>query len=374
MNVLMLNYEYPPLGGGGSNACKYILKELSKAKVDVDLVTSSATDELETEKIGGSINVYRLPINKNNIHYWTQKEIISYSWKARKFVKKLIEERKYDLCHTFFGFPCGAIAYLFRREIPYIVSLRGSDVPGFNERFSLQYVFLKPIIRRVWKNAAAVIANSEGLKELALEIQPIVKIDIIHNGIDTEAFKPVTKETNTKLRILCVSRLIKRKGIDYLLESIALVKEIFGDDFEVCIIGEGDQEQELKEMSKQLKIDDVVIFEGYIEHSKLPEFYSNSDIFILPSLNEGMSNTILEAMASGLPIITTDTGGTKELINGNGIVIPMRDLKAIAGAIVKLIEDPSLRKEMGRNSRGISEELSWGEVAKEYLGIYKATA
>lgn len=371
MWVLMLNYEFPPLGGGGSNACRYILEELSKEKVDVDLVTSSATGVYETEKIGETVNVYKLPINKKNIHYWTQREIISYSWKARKLAKNLMKEREYDLCHAFFGFPCGAIAYLFRRKVPYIVSLRGSDVPGFNKRFSLQYLFLKPIIRNVWKNSKAVISNSEGLKELALKTQSSAKIDIIPNGIDTEEFKPTTKGNDTKLRILSVSRLIKRKGIEYLLEGIQMVKEIFGDGFEVCIVGEGNQEQELKVMARQLKIDDVVIFEGYIEHAKLSAIYSNSDIFVLPSLNEGMSNTILEAMASGLPIITTDTGGTKELIDGNGIIVPMENSKAIADAIGRLTEDSRLRDKMGEKSREIAEGMDWKNVAEEYNRLYR---
>jgi len=78
--------------------------------------------------IGNTINIYKLPVNKKDIHYWTQREIISYSWKAKKFIDKLIKEKEYDVCHAFFGIPCGAIAYLFRRKMPYIVSLRGSDV------------------------------------------------------------------------------------------------------------------------------------------------------------------------------------------------------------------------------------------------------
>ncbi len=128
MRILMLNYEYPPLGGGGSNACKYILNEFAKNNIEVDLVTSSPSNTFETEKIGDTISIYKLPVNKKDIHYWTQREIISYSWKAKKFIDKLMTEKEYDVCHAFFGIPCGAIAYLFRRKMPYVVSLRGLDV------------------------------------------------------------------------------------------------------------------------------------------------------------------------------------------------------------------------------------------------------
>src|SRR4030067_1737942 len=102
MRILMLNNEYPPLGGGGSNACKYILKEFAAKDLDVDVVTSSSSNTFETEKIGDTVNIYKLPINKKDIHYWTQREIITYSWKANKFIKKLIEEKEYDVCHAFF--------------------------------------------------------------------------------------------------------------------------------------------------------------------------------------------------------------------------------------------------------------------------------
>lgn len=367
----MLNYEFPPLGGGAANACKYMLNEMSQKGIEVDLVTSSS-NEFEVEKIGENINIYKLAVGKKSIHYWTQREILTYSWKARNFIKDLVRKRNYTLCHAFFGIPCGAIAYLYRKKLPYIVSLRGSDIPGFNKRFSLQYVFLKPIIRGVWRNAKAVIANSEGLKELAQKTDPNCIIDIIYNGIDTKQFKPTGNRNNeSKLRILCVSRLIERKGIDYLLRSIPLMKEEVGNTFEVWIVGEGNLEQRLKELSRQLGVADAVSFKGYIEHTRLPDIYSSSDIFVLPSLSEGMSNTVLEAMACGLPIVATDTGGSRELINGNGMIIPTEDAKGIAESILKLIENEETRWRMSQISRQLAEGLSWNEVTEAYIDEYE---
>ena len=366
----MLNYEFPPLGGGAANASQYILKEMSLRDVEIDLVTSSPSNRFEIEKIGENINIYKLAVGKKNIHFWTQREILAYSWKARNFIKKLSNQKQYNICHAFFGIPCGAIAYLSRKEIPYIVSLRGSDVPGFNQRFSLQYIFLKPVIRRIWKSASAVIANSQGLKELAQETDPNCNIDIIYNGIDTEQFKPA-RNSRDRLRILCVSRLIGRKGIDHLLRSVPLVKAKIGSVFEVWIVGEGNLEQQLKELSSQLGVTDVVSFKGYIEHSRLPEVYSSSDIFVLPSLNEGMSNTVLEAMACGLPIVTTDTGGTKELVNGNGIVLTAHTPQAIADVMIELVENAETRSMMGKRSGELAESLSWSKVAKDYMSVYE---
>ena len=368
MRILMLNYEYPPLGGGGSNACKYILNEFSKNNIEVDLVTSSPSNIFETENIGNTISIYKLPINKKDIHYWTQREIISYSWKAKKFIDKLMTEKEYDVCHAFFGIPCGAIAYLFRQKIPYVVSLRGSDVPGFNKRFGLQYVFLKPIIKHVWKQAGAVVANSEGLKELALKTSPDQEISVIYNGIDISEFRPDLNEVNIngEMRIVCVSRLIERKGIRFLIEAIGKLKD---RDIKLILVGEGNQEDELKKLVVDSRIPDRVEFKGYMDHDSIADLYRTSDVFVLPSLNEGMSNALLEAMASGLPVIVTDTGGTSELIDGNGVVVPMCDSDAIAEAIREFMDNPDTHK-MGMRSREIAEQMGWGAIGDAYLRVY----
>lgn len=370
MRILMLNNEYPPLGGGGSNACKYILKEFANKDLEVDVVTSSSSNTFEMEKIGDTVNIYKLPINKKDIHYWTQREIIAYSWKANKFIKKLMEEKEYDVCHAFFGIPCGAIAYLLRKKIPYIVSLRGSDVPGFNNRFGLQYVFLKPIIKSIWKRAGAVVANSKGLRELALLTSPDQEISVIYNGIDVSEFKPDLNRTNDGdvLRIVCVSRLIERKGIKYLIEAIGKLKD---KNIKLVLVGEGNQEEELKKLAQDLGISNIVDFKGYISHDNIADIYRNSDVFILPSLNEGMSNALLEGMASGLTVIVTDTGGTVELLDGNGIIIPMGDSDAIVEAIRRLMDHPDERKRMNIKSRKIAELMDWKAVGESYLKVYE---
>ncbi len=370
MNILMLNYEYPPLGGGAANATYYILKEFSlRDDIEVDLITSSPTNEFEEEKIGNNIKIYKLPVNKQKIHYWTTKEILTYSWEAYKLAKKLRQSRSYDLIYAFFGIPCGAIAYKFRKECPYVVSLRGSDVPGFNERFSLQYVFLKPVIKRIWRNASAVVANSEGLKNLALKTDKKADIDVIYNGINVEDFPQKDYQNNGSLVILTVARLIKRKGIDDLIRAIPeIVKE--DRNVKVRIIGEGDMEGELKELANELGVSDFVEFLGYVPHEEISQYYLSSDVFVLPSKNEGMSNTVLEAMASGLPIITTDTGGTKELIDDNGVVVPTKEFKEISKAIMRYIENPDFIKEHGSRSRVIAESMDWSNVAEEYIKLY----
>jgi glycosyltransferase involved in cell wall biosynthesis len=162
--------------------------------------------------------------------------------------------------------------------------------------------------------------------------------------------------------------LIERKGIRFLIEAIGRLKN---DPVELILVGDGNQEEELKELAKGLGVSDRVVFKGYVNHDSIGEIYRNSDLFVLPSQNEGMSNALLEAMASGLPAIVTDTGGTTELLDGNGVIVPMGDSDAIARGVRGLMDDPEARRRMGAKSREIAERMGWGAVSEAYLRLYQ---
>lgn len=367
MQVLMLNYEFPPLGGGAANANYYLLKEFAKnKKLKIDLITSSEKNIDEIQKFSDNITIHKLNVGKKDFHYWKMKEIIIWTWRAYWKTKELVKQKNYDLTHCWFGWPSGIIGYLFKKKIPYLIALRGSDVPGYNERLVfLDKIIFSPISKVVWKSAFVVVANSLDLKQLALKTMQR-KIEIIYNGVDLNDFPG--KKNYLGKRILCVSRLLERKGIKYLIEAMVDVNA------ELVIVGSGKQEDELKNMVKTFGVNKKIVFVGVVPHEKIKKYYNSSDLFVLPSLNEGMSNTVLEAMASALPIIITDTGGAKELVNGNGIVIPQKNPKAISKAINNYLNNPKLLEKHGKASGKIAETLSWGKVAIQYLDLYNATS
>ena len=379
MKILFFNYEYPPLGGGAANATAYILKEYSKiSNFEVDLVTSSIDNKYHFEKIGENVNIHRLPIGKNekNLHFQSQKDLLVYSWKAYFFSKNLVKKEKYDLTHSFFTVPCGFISLILKWQfkIPYIISLRGSDVPGYSERFSFLYKFIIPLVRLIWNKSFGVVANSKGLRELALRTDSEQEIRIIYNGIDLNQFaksKTQKVENSEKFKILCVTRITPRKGIRYLIEAVKRLSQK-SDNISLRIIGEGDEKEELQELVKSLGIQNKIEFTGLVPHEKLPPYFEESDVFVLPSLNEGMSNSMLEALASGLPLIATDTGGTRELVDDgiNGYIIKMKNSQDIADKIDILIQNRDLRMKMGEESRRKAESMSWEKVAREYFDLY----
>ena len=372
MKVLILNYEFPPLGGGAGNATHYLLKQFAqRPDLEIDLVTSSA-DTFRQEKFADNINIFYLDIGKkNDLLYQTNGDLIKYSWKSYRHSKKLAKTKEYDLVHAFFGLPCGLIAN--RLKIPSLISLRGSDVPFYNPRFkALDKLVFARLSRFLWKNSQATIANSQGLKDLALENSPQQDIQIICNGVDINEFIPTTKP-NKDFVVLSTSRLIKRKGLEYLISGFA--KFCQGrSNCKLVLAGSGDLAKELSDQVSQLGINSQVEFTGPIDHTRIPRLYQQADVFVLPSLNEGMSNCLLEAMAAGLAIIATDTGGSQELIGAdNGIIIKKKSSRDIAKALTSLYQDNRLLQSKKTASRQRAKTMDWSTIADQYLKLYYQT-
>ncbi len=365
MKILMLNYEFPPVGGGAANANFYLLKEFAKSKnLQIDLITSSP-DKFKQEKFSNNIIMYKLDVGKKQFHYWKILEIAKYTLKAFFLAKKLVKEKEYDLCHCWFGWPSGIIGFLLRKQVPYIVALRGSDVPGYNPRLKfLDKILFKPLSKIVWNNAKTVTAVSNDLKKLARNTSN-KKIEVIYNGIDSKEFTPGRKKD---FNVLFVGRLIERKGLIFLLEAFKNVLQKHSN-IKLTIVGSGPQESELKKFCKQNNISKNVNFTGMVEHKNIHKIYSQSSVFVLPSIEEALANVTQEALASGLPVITTKTGAA-ELIHNNGFIVEKQNSKQIEKALLKYIENSALLQRHSNNSRKLAEKMSWQNVSKKYLQVY----
>jgi L-malate glycosyltransferase len=368
--ILLLNYEYPPLGGGAARATECMVRAFMTLDPELELdIVAASPGAFREERLSPRIRLFRLDVGKKGeAHYQHATELVRYAFKARAKAKALMRERPYDLVHAFFAAPTGIVAYLLRGGSPYIVSLRGSDVPYYNERFKRLYPVLKPFLKPVVENARAVIANSAGLKALAMGSFPGLPIRVIPNGVDTAYFTPPPVRPGP-LNILFTGRLIQRKGVEYLMEAFAVLRRKV--EAVLTVAGSGNLEDALKRKAENLKIDGSVRFLGEVRGEALLAAYQAAHIFVLPSLNEGMSNALLEAMACGLPVIVTDTGGTRELIKANGIVVDKKSARDIEEALLKLGASPSLCEAMGKQSRCIAETMSWDNTARQYLDLYR---
>jgi len=376
LNILMLNYEFPPLGGGAANATQRLLEEYGNQKsLKIDLITSSITAEDRIEKFRDNIAIHYLNIGKKGgLHYQTNANLLSYLQRAYGYSLRMCRENSYHLIHAFFSVPCGLIAW--RLGIPYIVSLRGSDVPFYSARFFwLDLLILRHLNKKIWQKAAFVVANSNGLRGLALKTSPDENIQVIPNGVDVNLFNLIPGAIKENV-VLTVGRLIKRKGIDQLIRAFSLLDGSLREKYKIRIIGEGPEKEHLTSLARRLNIQDRVEFSGVVQGKALIDAYNRAKIFALTSFNEGMSNTVLEAMACGLPVLGTDIRGINDIIqNGEeGFLVPPRDPRKTSLALEKLLSNDSLRQSMGERGREKTRGFRWCDTAKNYADIYDKTA
>ena len=197
---------------------------------------------------------------------------------------------------------------------------------------------------------------------------PAAKISVVYNGLPDDAFtefRPARIETDRPV-VLCIANLKAYKGHRYLLEAVARLRSR-GRPCTLVLAGAGEQRCALEQQSARLGID--VRFLG--AHAEVGPLLARADIFVLASLHEGMSNAVMEAMAAGRPIVATDVGGTPELLDGRGVLVPPRDPGALAAAIERLLIDPAYASLVGTRARCWSRaHLGVDRMVDEHVRIY----
>ena len=364
------------MGGGASNATFNIAKELVELGHSVDVLTSKLHGQSNEEVIHG-FNVYRVFSWRKGIHDCGMRGAYTYVLNAYLKLRHLLRYKQYDICHYFFSLPTGLLTLLpgKHRDIPYIVSLRGSDVPNYdpsNKWVEVSHRFLKPLTRQIWKKAKYVIALSDGLRDLALMTVPDQEIRVIGNGIETDIFTPRRKHRTSSngLHMIAVARLIKRKGLQYIMQAL---HELNDPSIKLLIIGSGNYEKQLMLFSESLGLNDLVTFYGYCPRKKLPLLYRESDVFILPSTAESFGIVFAEAMACGLPIIGGRVGGVPDLVKKqNGILVSPGNVQEIKNAILAFKNNAKMMKDMSKANRNrVCRYYTWKCIAKRYDEYYQ---
>ncbi|MEO0995992.1 MAG: glycosyltransferase family 4 protein, partial [Pseudomonadota bacterium] len=250
----------------------------------------------------------------------------------------------------------------------------GSDVPGYDAtRASLRplHGLLKPLLRQVWRRAAAVVALSGGLKTLARETAPQQPIEVVGNAIASDQFPAGKREFRRgSLRLICVCRLVKRKGLAHLLEAMQTLGRA-GHRLE--LVGSGELMKDVRERVHELGVGAYVHLTGYVPRERLADYYNDADLFVLPSLSESFGQVLLEAMSCGLPIVATRVGGIPETITHgeNGLLVDPGDAGELVVAVQALADDPAGRKRMAEHNALLARTVyRWETVAARYEDIY----
>ncbi len=376
MKILMVSHEYPPIGGGGANACMNLAHEYQRLGHDITIVTAWFQGQKEHSSKKG-LKVIRLKSRRKYKEHCGFGEMLSYLGMALPCAAKLHKKERFDVAMVFFAIPSGPIGYYLKKRygLPYIIRFGGGDIPGFQERFTFVYKLLGPFEKAIWRTADALVANSRGLRELAEKFDRKKEIKIIPNGVDIDFFREAAGEKTEKngcFRILFVSRLIERKGLQFVIPQLAALRKSCKGNVKLTIVGDGPYRETLEEIAARCGVSDCILFAGQKDKAELTSYYQEADVFILPSKKEGMPNVVLEAMASGLPVVMTPCEGSEELIDGNGY---MTKAEQFGEKLALLAADRERREAMGhRSAELVRERFLWSSVAKQYERILEAAA
>lgn len=369
MNFLLINYEYPPIGGGAGNATHFMSKALANLGHEVSVLTTGWQQDMGYSFKQG-VHLYQLNAWRSDPSAASTLEKLHFIWKAKTALPKILNERNIEAVIIYFTIPCGFLASHLN-NLPYVISLRGGDVPGLVREIDWIHRLIQPIRRKILSKAMAIIANAEGLANLSLKADPF-QVEIIPNGVDTDFFKPNPKPTPTpeNTNFLFVGRFHPQKNLHVLLEQISRLKQSSDKAFQLHLVGNGPLEEELKEYVDKLNLNDRVVWHGWLSKEALRDLHQKSDVFINPSHYEGLPNAVLEAMASGLTIIVSDIPGNRDLIsNGAGYTFDIDNHSALFECLQLSHESPNLKFAECARKRA-EEKYSWKSVAEAYAKLF----
>jgi len=390
MNICFVTPEYFPISGGTGAYVYYLSQYLQKLGHNVHVVARHSED---SEDIVDGVDVhYRKGKGNAVTRYWR------FARSASSKIKELNEKIGLDIIHANLPLvPSFAIPKESARALVCAVhsTWKGEAVVtkrdnpknlNPNEKMMLRFNFmLRSYEKKLMNRSDALIAVSKYTFSELTELYGIdeKKIFVIYNGVDINKFKPRVNKAELKREfsleekqktVLFVGRLYHRKGLEILLHSIPPVLQEFSDvKFAISGTGFKEKEESLRKLAKKLKIEEQVKFLGYIPDEKLPFLYSASDIFVLPAIYENFPFAILEAQATGLPVISTKVGGIPEFLtdNENGFLIDPGDPTQLTQKVLTLLQDQQLAKEMGKRGRKlIKDKLSWRLITSQVIGLY----
>ena len=354
------------LGGAGSIHTIRWVNSLSEKGLEVILV--SLKGEVETiGKINDNVKVIYLPFGTKLGYYLNVFAL-----------KKIISKEKPDLINAHYASGYGTLGRLsgFNKKL---LNVWGSDVYDFPNESKLK----KRIIEKNLKNYTAIASTSYCMAEETKKYleNKSKEIFITPFGVDTEKFKNLNIEKKEKeITIGIVKTLTEKYGIEYLIKAIKELENILDIEnykkIRLLIYGKGELKNKLEDLTKELQIEDKVIFKGYISNEDVPKALNEMDIFVVPSIldSESFGVAAVEAMACEIPVIASSVGGLKEVIvdKETGYLVPKKDHKEIAKYLKKLILDKNLRTSLGKNGRKrVLENYDWNSNVDYMIKIYR---
>lgn len=281
-------------------------------------------------------------------------------------------KKKYDIIHAHSHlFLSTNYCALIRKlgSSPLVVTnhgIRSQSVPEW-----INNIYMPTAGRLTFRSADKVLCYTKEEKSL-LEKMGVKgeNIAVIHNGINADLFVPSNEDIDKKY-VLWIGRFVPGKGVEYLVDAFAQVKKV-RPDLKLVMIGNGPLRSQIEYKIRSLGVNDSVSIRNNVINNELPKIYRKAQVFVLPSIEEGLPRTILEAMACRVPIVCTRLPQLVDIVKDAGILVPVRDSEALAEAILRVITNGELSDKLGISGRNIvTSNYSWQSTVKKTLEIYE---
>jgi glycosyltransferase involved in cell wall biosynthesis len=371
-----MNYEFPPVGGGGGRACADLCQALVTRGHEIKVLTSHAKGLPKQESLDG-VWVKRVLTGRRSYARASLGSMVAFIVAGFFPGLSILKRWKPDLIHVHFAVPTGVLANVLSKlsHTPYVLTAHLGDVPGgVPEKTDRWFRFVYPFTPRIWKEATALVAVSDYTRELALRHYD-VEISVVPNGVKLpeDHRKSEQLQISDPPELIFAGRFQPQKNLLFLVEALGKLRHL---PWRCTLIGDGPQRTAIEAKIIQESLTDRVHLPGWIHTDEVWQALSESDLLVMPSLSEGLPVVGVHALAHGLAIVANRAGGLSDLVEDgvNGRLCSVGDEACFVNALHWTLEDPHRLLEFRRASLKKREQYSIDHVADAYEKIFREKA
>lgn len=362
MNIIVLNYEFPPIGGGAAPVSQDLAVQLSERGHNVTVVTMGYAQLPAVEVIKG-VQVYRLKCwrrHKGSCKPWEQ---LTYLLAVRKFMRKHMRDHEYDICHAHFVIPTGEVAKWIKEKygIPYIITAHGSDVEGHQRKRSMviMHQALRKSWRRIVQQAEKVVAPSAYLMDLMNKNFSISRYVYIPNGVDYKRFHAISQWEDKEKIILVMGRLQRFKNVQTIIEALSMIEL---GEWEVEILGEGPYYETLNGMVASAGLERKVKFRGWVDHGSEEQlnYLRRASVYISSSQFENCPMSVIESIAAGCRPLLSDIPAHRQLVSEDEYYFESDNAQQLAEKLEEYIQGKDYVRQID------VEKYDWENIIIQY--------
>lgn len=339
MKILMLNYEYPPIGGGGGVISKHIAEGLAELGHEIHVLTSKFQDTPEVSQPIQNLKIIRLKVKRKTDFKSNPIEMLDWVLKTKKYCDTYVKYQNFDLCFTNFVLPGGEVALYLKQKfnLKFVVISHGHDIPWVHAKrlwplYLMGYQKIKKVLNQAEKVFLQTPMMFENLK--SFHAKAAQKVAIVPNGFSSEVL--TKKEKKEQFKVIFVGRIVKQKDPATLIKGFSNFLDNGGEGI-LKIFGDGPIRKHLQKALEAVGLQNKILLMGKTSQNEVLEELASSSVYVSISLNEGMSIAMLEAAATGLPIISTPVSGTSLILNQeNSFLIDFKNADELSSALQKV--------------------------------------